>query len=64
MDGRGRGVKYKFAAFMQKSAQWFVIEKLAAQCELVYRAALWFGTKCLSKKMQMSSERGRRGKIL
>lgn len=42
MDGREGGVKYGFAAFMQKSAQWFVLEKLAAQCELegiLYRTA-------------------------
>jgi len=33
-DERAGGLKYSFAAFTQKAAQWFVVGKLAAQWEL------------------------------
>lgn len=40
--GNGSSMKYSLAAFMQKAAQCFVVEKLAAQHELeglLYRPA-------------------------
>lgn len=45
-------MKYGFAASKQKAAQFFVVDKLPALCELeglLYRPAFYVGTKCLSK---------------